>query len=383
MAPSLLETLGLIYTAMLLSRIPVTLADLHSWAEQGDLLFYRAAKEVPLQMREKLPATYQELLEPQDLGPPDRLTRKTLSLLQMLSAKPGMAFPPINHPLLLYRWIRSLSLPIEIFAATKRLTKRLDVTFTYTLDPSTRPRLRVLRYAEPRLMALIVITTKLLYPFDDTQTPRFATSTTDPSALNIDWKAWTQAHSPPAPETSTLPFKQAISLTEPQALALSDEALDAYLDIYESTFASDEVRTHGEAGRDADFRRSLFRLFPAERPTQHPVEPSQSPNPPSSAVDARDTETHRLNLVQASLHRRPIDRDAPPGARLGAAYRRFRSVEDLEAFCRESGTAEDRFYRVAAGLSGVGVDDLVRGVFAFERRLQTLEDEARRRGVDE
>lgn len=382
MAPSLLETLSLIYTAMLLSRIPVSLADLHSWAEQGDLLFYRAAKEVPLQMREKLPATYQELLEPQDLGPPERLTRKTLSLLQMLSAKPGMAFPPINHPLLLYRWIRSLSLPIEIFAATKRLARMLDVNFAYSLDPSTRPRLRVLRYAEPRLMALIVITTKLLYPFDDTHTPRFATSTTDPSALSIDWNTWTQAHSPPAPETSTLPFKQAIALTSPQALALSDEALDAYLDIYESTFASDEVRTHGEAGRDADFRRTLFRLFPAERAAPPPLQPNQTPQPLSPTTSARDTETHRLNLVQASLHRRPIDRDAAPGARLGAAYRRFRSVEELEAFCRESGTAEVEFYRVAAGFAGVGVDDLVRGVFSLERRLQGLEDEARRRGSE-
>ncbi|WPG97290.1 Hypothetical protein R9X50_00006400 [Acrodontium crateriforme] len=369
MAPSLLETLSLIYTAMLLSRIPVTLADIHSWAGQGDLLFYRAAKAVPLQMREKLPATYQELLEPQDLGPPERLNRKTLNLLKMLSTKPGMAFPPINHPLILYRWIRALSLPIEIFAATKRLAKLLNVEFTYSLDQTTHPRLRILRYAEPRLMALIVITTKLLFPFDDKTTLRFARSLTDPSALSLDWTTWLQTHSSPTPDPSPLPFTKAISLSESDAIALSPKALDAYLDMYETTFATAQVRTHGEASRDADFRRMLFRLFPAER--------EEDAHLPTPAFEPSGAETRRLESVQMALHRRGIERDAPPGRRMGAAYRRFRTVRELESFCRESGTAEERFYSLAAGVAGVGVEDLVRGVFFFERRLQVLEDEAR------
>ncbi|KAK1092593.1 hypothetical protein LTR48_004050 [Friedmanniomyces endolithicus] len=110
----------------LLLREPVLVADLHRWASDGELPYYHASNNVPLSMRERLLAVYQELLEPKLLGKPEKLHNHVLGLMRSFATEFGMALPPINHPLILYRWMRKLALPIEVFAATSRLARLTD-----------------------------------------------------------------------------------------------------------------------------------------------------------------------------------------------------------------------------------------------------------------
>lgn len=83
-SPTLVETLGLCYLGMLLLRLPVSVGDIYrfvqtltpaerflsraeppkfSWATKEEILFFRAIRTVPLEMREKLPGEYHTALD--------------------------------------------------------------------------------------------------------------------------------------------------------------------------------------------------------------------------------------------------------------------------------------------------------------------------------
>ena len=187
--PNILETIALSYIGLLLLREPVTVAEVYSWIESGDLLYYSTSKEVPLAMRGRLPATYQDLLEPQKLDQPQKLHQAILDQLTVLTTDFGMSVPDINSPLVLYRWSRQLALPIEVFAATQRLARAIDVDFAFIPSANLSTTL-VLRYPEARLMATLVVVTKLLFPMDGIE--RHPVASSDLSALTMDWHAWAE-----------------------------------------------------------------------------------------------------------------------------------------------------------------------------------------------
>ncbi|KAK3070855.1 hypothetical protein LTR53_009717 [Teratosphaeriaceae sp. CCFEE 6253] len=362
--PNLMDTLALCYMGMLLLREPVTVADIHRWASEGDLLYYCASKEVPLGMRERLSPTLQELLEARPLGTAEKLQKHVQSMLAQYSADLGMALPPVNHPLLLYDWTRALALPIEVFAATTRLARMLDVTFEFKLDVKPRTKDVMLRYPEARLMALLVVATKLLFPFDDVQ--RSATSVTAMDALAMDWSTWapTQFPSGPYGGTKPLPYAAALDFTQMDVLGASERQLDQYMDWCEANIANEDVRTRGKAGRDADFRRTLLSMFPAGRSM--------------TALDGNelypegmeDVPTEQLRAVQLALTPRQSAELPHHGqadvAGIGSLYRRVRSVEELDGHCR-------MFYERAASLAGLSLDDMVRAVSLMEIQVQKRE----------
>ncbi len=121
-------------------------------------------------------------------------------------------------------------------------------------------------------MALVVIATKLLFPFDDAR--RQPKSPSDMTALKMDWEVWQQVQgrgnvaADDNGASSHLTYANAFTMTESQSVELADDRLDQYLDWCEGNIASEEVRERGRAGRDAEFRRTLFRMFPT-----HNVEP--------------------------------------------------------------------------------------------------------------
>ena len=132
--PGLTDILCLIHVGIMLLRIPLTIADLHRWINSGQLLFYRAGKELPLTMRDRLPGHFQEMLQPQDLVAADALHRCTLELLSTLNVDFGMSPPSLNHPLILYRWVKELCLPLEIYVAVQRIARLLHTDFAYSVD---------------------------------------------------------------------------------------------------------------------------------------------------------------------------------------------------------------------------------------------------------
>lgn len=357
--PSLLDLLGLCYVGMLLLREPVTVADIFSWVRKGELLYYWAARKVPLGMRERLPGVYQVFLEPRTVLQPMTLLKKTLELLKLFGGEFGMSVPPINHTLVLYRWLRQLLLPIEVFTVTQRLAKFLGVDFCWAMNTKAGS-LVAFRSPEVRLMALVVITTKLLFPFDDIE--RTPLSAEDPPALSFDWSQWVRIQSEEG--ETRLRFDRALDLSEADIMDLADDKLDDYLDWYQDNIATEEIRERGKAGEDADFRRTLLRLFPT------------TPTGKTPSTSSSRTVTAKLQEMQQTLKARlvvPEDEEGGSGRvnRMGSFYRRFRSEAELEG-------PIGRFYEEAAKLAGLGLRDLVRVVFSIERMMQKKEEKLRK-----
>lgn len=284
----------------------------------------------------------------------------------------GMATPPINHVLILYRWIRTLALPLEVYSATLRLGKLLDLMFVYDIQAKRSSRYRILQYAEARLMGALVIATKLLFPLDNVK--RYPKNPTELSALSMDWSNWSKARAEfqdTIKAKTSLGYQEAMQVQEKDILAMSDDKLDDYMDWYGSVFAEETVREKGRIGKEAEFRRALHRLFPIERPTQ-------------STFDAMDVdkeaepvlEDERLRKVQSSLRPTRVKADVRSTElsvkRPGNSYKRYRNVGELEGYARE-------FYEEAADLVALPVGSLVKCVFILEKRLETWESSERKK----
>lgn len=374
-----------------------------SRVDNGELLYYRAAKEVPGNLRERLPGEFQVLLEPQTILQASSLHHRILDLCVLLNAEFGMVIPAVNHPLILYRWMQALTLPIEVYAATQRLARILDIDFTLQLGGKTNSS-RVLRYPEVQLMSLLVVSTKLLFPIDDID--RHPVSANDLSALQMDWQEWAVAQGPLVDDgdesdiiqnskhdtAPDLTFPEAFSISESDCLAMGDEELDRYMDWYQHNLASENIREHGRAGRDADFRRTLMRMFPtqsAPRPTVSSTA-GESKGSGAGAGEGEDTSlarqasdtTQRLRRVQQALRPKKIavsavgdDGQRDEVARAGSFYRRHREAKELDGPAR-------LLYTKAAALAGISLESMTKAVFATERRLQMREERARKAGED-
>lgn len=373
-SPRLMETLALCYIGLLLLRLPVTVADIHRWTNDGELLYYRTPREVPLGMRERLPPRYQAQLEPQDLLQASSLHAEVLELLKSFNMEFGMAPPVPNVPLILYRWLRELMLPVEVYAASNRLARVLDVPFEFELSPKATSILNQ-QYPEARLMGIVVVATKLLFPLDDLD--RYACSETDLSVMCMDWKEWARQNAAAresARGDQALSFAQSFNFDEEQCHSAGDDELDAYLDWYQDNIATEEIRERGRAGKDAELRRAMFAMFPSkeERSNQPPTQ-RRTPADDQAAVDAR------LRKVQGKLRPRAVlDPNSSEGEvrLLGSCYRRFRDAGELSGVVKE-------FYERAAELAGLPLDGMVQVVFAMERKMQKIEERLRKKEEDE
>ncbi|KAI7342538.1 hypothetical protein KC367_g3970 [Hortaea werneckii] len=370
-APNVRDAICLCYMGALLLHEPVTVADFFRWITDGDLLYHRAAKEVPLGMRERLPGTYQELLEPQPMAQPTKLHQSIGEMVAMFGAEFGMAMQPINSTLVLYRWVRELALPIEIYAATQRLAHTLELDFSFTPRSKTKRNETVLQYPEVRLMAVVVVATKLLFPFDEIK--RYPGSASDLSALSLKWSAWVNLHSKKqegSKPSETLSYAQSMSFSQMDAAQAAGERLDEYMDWFEHNVASEDVRERGQAGKDADFRRALFQLFPVNK------EGADSELSTSKTPAQDDAVTKTIREVQSTLKpNRTIEVGSDEKAvhRVGSFYQRYRTVEELEGPAR-------MFFERCAELAGTSIEDLVRAVFLIESKLHTQESKLRKGG---
>ena len=364
--PTLVDLLSLSYIGILLLRTPVTVADILKWINSGELLYYRAARQVPLGMRERLSGDYQEFLEPKGLLQPQWLHDSVYETLELLHAKFGMDPPVLNVPLIMYRWMRQLDMPIETFAATQRLAALLKIGFVLNFNNTGRSRSAV-NYPEVLLMAVFVTATKLLFPFDDIE--RYTQHETDLFTVSLNWDRWVENRRPAdngEAESLPLSFEQAFSLRDEDCLQYSNSRLDHYLDWYEDNITSEELREHGRAGRDADFRRAMFKMFPIEK------EPTAGQHEVNKSHDSRHI---RNGGAQTSISMRPLAAAKYASGehikRPGSFHRRFRTVSDVEGVALT-------FLEQAASLAGVSLATLVKVVAWVENKLVRLEERKRK-----
>ncbi|KAL2848061.1 hypothetical protein BJY01DRAFT_212164 [Aspergillus pseudoustus] len=353
--PRLIDTLGLCYLATLLMRLPVSVADFHQLATRNDVPYYRALNHIPRDMKEKLPQEYLALLDTTRLLKAEDLQTAVFDLLLYYRRRFQMQFPPLNAPALFYRLIRRLALPVDIYPVSKRLQTLLGFTFEY--PSKVAGRRKPLDKPEIQLVTILVIATKLLFPFDDVQ--RHPMSAQEPTVQAIDWEKWAEVQDRFERRDSMagrIGKGKEISVNENDVLTMNADQLDEYMDWYESSW----LDSNKEPGPLA----SLFPLGQAGKESKAAA--STAENNEEEAIDAM------LKMTPQYLKARAVvgeaDKDMP---RPGSLYARYRDESNLPDSARV-------FYETAAKVTGVSLQTLVRCVSQAEIQINKwLEDQRR------
>lgn len=374
--PRVLTGICLSFLGILLLGLPFTTADIHGWISDGGLLYYRAIRTLESGMKVRLPGRYHMLLDPQHALKPERISLALVDTISFFATKVGMAWPSLNTHLCLHRFVCILHLPIETYAATLRLAGLLDIDFSFDPSSVSKQPSASLRSPEARLAALLVVATKLLFPFDNIQ--RLPKRPTELAALGMDWERWgkirqrtSMGHDGGAP----LRYQQALQTTENDVLNMSEDKLDQYMDWYQRMYVDEEAQETRKLGKEAGFRRAMYRMFPINR-TASERDDAEGKEPLIETSLATDSE-NLLKDVQAALKPlRVLSEEAAAEAhatpdRPGNYYKRHRTVMELHGLTKA-------FHEDAAKLAGLSLESMLSGVFALEKRLEQWESQARR-----
>lgn len=359
--PTIVQSLALCYMGIWLLRLPITLGDLITWVKQGELLYFRAIKEIPRDMKDRLPGQYHKQLDPQSQLTAKRLHHAVTATFLLYQKDHSMAFPSLNVPLQLFRCMEELALPIEVYPTVQRLASLLSFDFSYLRDEQ-KTKLRIIDFPEAQFVSTAIIAVKLLYPLDDIK--RYPFSAQDPSVAVLNWSAWVQArqeYEDHVRDGGRLLYEDAADISEMDVLKMTDSKIDDYLDYFDKTWTVDAPHMRD---KDADFRTALMEMFPVgQRTSTH-----------SNNLNFSGLKSQKIKAVQQSLTaRRVVTREQERAlekkvARPGRLYRRYRLATELDGHAKA-------FYTAAADYAGLDLQSVVRAVHLTEQKLQVLKEE--------
>ncbi|PSS02114.1 hypothetical protein BD289DRAFT_422602 [Coniella lustricola] len=330
--PGLLHCLALCYLGCLSLNLPVRIGQIYGWAKNDQLPFLEAIDILPHDMVSRLPGSYHRALTVKHTSfRGGELHQEILELVLEYHLNFGMAFPPINTPLLIFHYLRELALPAEVYVHVRAMSRVLGFDFTLGIN---KQRYKLLDHPDILLVASVVFATKLLYPFDEKSRRPF--NYRDPSSLQVNWSKWRELMRDL--DGNTLERRDINKLEVEDVWTLSDEKIDDYLNWYEETRIKPKTET-----------QELRELFPL----------SIQPRKPSSLSLTDDQIDERLQAAQGYIE------SVTPAAggwilRAGDDHAVYRSSEDLPE-------AAQAFYGKAAELSGLSLGRLVRAVDTLER----------------
>jgi RNA polymerase I-specific transcription initiation factor RRN7 len=352
--PNLYDCLALCYLGMTTLRIPITPGDIYAWTTDGKMAFRRAIKLLPLAMKDRLPSTYHAVLDPQTMLN-YKVFYKTLTNLEISFEKDhGVQWPALNVPLLLFRYIKQLALPLEIYDATQRLAELLGHEFVFRYGG--RHRLGIRHLPEAQLIACLIVCVKLFYPFDRVR--RTPESASESSAVLMDWKKWCKemiaVKKKQREGHSGFTTEELTKLKENDVFEMTPNQLDQYLDFYADTFIDDaEVERTKE---NDDFRNALYGMFPIDdKEHQAPVQLSDG----ISHASMLDT----VKAVHGSMKTAAVVGNESGALRPGQMYPIWKDSQDLPK-------RADMFFEEAAQLAGFSLDMLIMAVFFTEARIE-------------
>ncbi|KAL4866299.1 hypothetical protein BDV12DRAFT_199364 [Aspergillus spectabilis] len=354
--PRLIDAVALCYLGAFLMRIPVSVADFHRMVMRNEITYYRALIHIPRDMKDKLPQEYIALLDTTRLLKAEDLHTAVYDVLLLYHRQFKVQFPPLNTPALLYRLIKRLALPVDIYPVTKRLQTLLGFTFDYSTK-ATRRR-KALDKPELQLITLIVIATKLLFPFDDIK--RHPTSAQEPTVQAIDWNSWTEVQNyfdRRDASAGQIGKGKEILVNEGDVLNMTPNQLDEYMDWYENSWL--------DTSKAPTRLASLFPLGPLSKDT------TQTPNS-TSDNEEESIEAILLHMAPRYLKSRAVISDLNADIpRPGSQYPRYKHESDLPDSARA-------FYEIAAKVVGISLPTLVRCVSQAEIQINRWLEEQRR-----
>ncbi|KAJ5713845.1 uncharacterized protein N7483_011026 [Penicillium malachiteum] len=362
--PRLIEAVCLCYLASVLMRLPICVHDLHRLIVRQELPYIRALKTVPSEIKHKLPPEFVAILDIKKIPKLETLHRTCRDLAIFYQRKFGIVLPSMNSPIILYRHIKRLAVPIDVYEIIKTLQSYLGFTFKYPDQLAENRRKHSLHLPEVQMVVLIVMATKLLFPFDDIE--RHPATTMEPATQSMNWQAWMQAQQQFDAEKVTgveMGKEKIIQMTDSDVLGMDPSKLDEYMDWYEKSWLGTQAVTN-----------QITDLFPVSQEFPQPLPDSEeAPEIPVEVNNEEEALNTMLQRVMESVVAVPsVPREEgkrPP--RPGVWYHRYRWVSTLPEKAR-------LFYEISAQLAGVDLETLVRAVTVAEWRVAHWQDEQRR-----
>lgn len=403
-SPALIDTLSTIILSLTLLHFPLPLYRLYKLVLDLHIIYIRALRHLPSAMTQRLPPEYHPFLDTISIPRPEDLPRATHTLMQAYSDTFAMQFPAINWPLMLHAYLEKLALPIEVYAAVKKLRELVGFEFRWEVDvpqpdkdqdSDTEPRrIRKRRspvaWPEAQLMSLLIVAVKLLFPLRDQADTKLGFGKL---RLKMDWMRWLEirsSHDAAMKKRDKGKASTFLETTDRDVQDMSGEELDGYMDWFQELYAErDEDVVRMAKGREA-IVNELLKTFPVQKapPKTSDVEPEQE--------SERDTERKIIIAVQQSLR---IDHDTvtedksagigdqaeesmPQAAQKSTKsyYPIFSVPDDLAGRDNE---AARRFHEQTAQESCLTLRQLLRAVVYTEKRLLDWADTRRREEVFE
>ncbi|KAJ5374044.1 hypothetical protein N7517_006050 [Penicillium concentricum] len=399
--PRLIDTVALCYLAAFVMRLPVCVVDFHDMIMRQKIPYARVLATVPREMRDRLPPELTAILEVNTIPDAQRFHRSVLAMVMFYQRRFELELPPLNSPMVLFRFIKRLALPIETYDATRILQDLVGFTFQYPTTSSYDARKKEHVLPDLQLMALIIISTKLLFPMDNLK--RYPTTDKEPATQIMDWAQWEIAQDEFDQDQQfggKIGKKTAVQITDQDVLNMTPVQLDHYMDWYESSWL--------DTSKDPSH---IAEMFPISRAEQEDIQPSSTAAPDSLSTSAPAPPPASIPASAPTLapapHDDPDDFDAPDdlppdktGAKLDLLLQtvmqtlRARRVipDDEDADQRRPGEWYHRYrweshlsgpartlYEIAAQLAAVPLKTLVRAVTIIEFKIAQQDEERQSR----
>ncbi|KAB8349740.1 hypothetical protein FH972_023755 [Carpinus fangiana] len=384
--PRLIDSLGIIYVAALLLRLPVSIGDIRAWSLDPTFPYLRPIDVIPRAMIQTLPPTMLKTFEARSGSPdPGRIHTITIDIAASYAAAFTMDIPQISYALLLFKLVTSLGLPLDVFPFTHHLAQVLDLK--HKMPDLQQNRVSLHMHPEVQLISLMCISVKLLYPFGssptsaDLATFRYPRTNQEPASLSLTWDTWNNKQKDfVSVESSSAESglihthnSQMLAVTEADVLRMTPSEMDVYMAWFRRTWLS-----HGDVSKDpdvtetSDFLKALWGMFPVEGDTATTME---SPVERGSQKASKFTHTEGysqgkmtqqfISAVQACLEPVPPRSDDEQSLvlRPGSKYVHYRKVQDIPEVGKP-------FFYAVARMAGLNVEQLVQAVFSIEMKIQ-------------
>ncbi|OQE14333.1 hypothetical protein PENSTE_c036G04491 [Penicillium steckii] len=352
--PRLMDTVGLCYLAAVLMRLPVCVVDLHRLIVRQEIPYIRATRAIPPEMSRKLPPEFIGMLEINNIPKAERMHRCLVELGVFYRDRFGITLPRLNAPLVLYRHIKRMAVPIDIYEMTRKLQNMLGFTFDYPTKIRGNGRREALHLPEVQVVVLIILSTKLLFPFDGLN--RNPTTSKEPATQSMNWDKWVEAQRRFNHHEQTggqIGKEQMMRLTDQDVLGMNMSEIDQYMDWYEKDWLHDVKTTNPIA--------DMFSPSRAEASIENNVNNKPAPTAGTDTNEALDI---LLRSVMADLKPTSID-PGSKGLQPGSLYARYRWESQLPENARA-------FYELGSQLASISLTTLVRVVSIAEWRIAKL-----------
>ncbi|KAL7926324.1 hypothetical protein ACQKWADRAFT_282450 [Trichoderma austrokoningii] len=352
--PRVSDTLAICYLGCVLLKIPTQLGEIIRWANNGSLLYKKCYHSLSPEMRDRLPAAYIKLLKLPFRSPVggDELHKVVMDLVLSYHFNYNLIFPEINHVPELIQFAKELALPIDSIIVARKLASILGYQFQFPIERLSNTRLD---YPEIRLMALLIVATKLSFPLSEetsiSQSPNFNSF----EMPRFDWERWRRGkQSLPTQHDKKTGRYDFNKVTPSQIVSMDDEELDAYF-------------AHVSSLIDVTSDNPITKFFPVE-------------DAPTSTNQVEDVSATELDDAVKSLLSETVKHSSPSAIETSKSttmpasrYEAFRNADHLTQ------TAFD-LYKAAGAVVGASVETMTDAIYRVERTMVAWQTKNRHEG---